>query len=128
MKYIKTFESNKRNEFKEFAIDLGYFLTLNTAKIQTFAKDEDSKKELKEMQEIMRKPLINGKTYTSLIDDLNTIILNPTFTSAFLLQCKKILEYIEPRIVKYVKDCDYKDKWLKMIDNMKQKYIAIVKN
>ena len=133
MKIIKTYknyilkESATRNEIADFLNDFGFFITMNLSKISSYSSDDNNKKELEEMQKNIRKPLINGKTYTELLNDMNIIINNPKYLSTMLSQIKSLLEYIEPRVDKYVDNGEIKNKWLKRIDDLKRKYIKIVK-
>lgn len=133
MKIIKTYknyilkESATRNEIADFLNDFGFFITMNLSKISSYSSDDNNKKELDEMQKNIRKPLINGKTYTELLNDMNIIINNPKYLSTLLSQIKSLLEYIEPRITKYVDDGEIKNKWLKRIEDLKSKYIKIIK-
>lgn len=133
MKIIKTYknyilkESATRNEIADFLNDFGFFITMNLSKISSYSSDDNNKKELEEMQKNIRKPLINGKTYTEMLNDMNIIINNPKYLSTLLSQIKSLLEYIEPRVDKYVDNGEIKNKWLKRIDDLKRKYIKIVK-
>ena len=133
MKIIKTYEnyilreSANRNEVVDFLNDFGFFISMNLSKITSYSSDNNNKKELEEMQKNIRKPLINGKTYTELLNDMNIIINNPKYLSTMLSQIKSLLEYIEPRVAKYVDNGEIKNKWLKRIDDLKRKYIKIVK-
>ena len=133
MKIIKTYEnyilreSATRNEVVDFLNDFGFFITMNLSKISSYSSDDNNKKELEEMQKNIRKPLINGKVYTELLNDMNIIINNPKYLSTLLSQIKSLLEYIEPRVAKYVDNGEIKNKWLKRIDDLKRKYIKIVK-
>ena len=133
MKIIKTYEnyilreSANRNEVVDFLNDFGFFITMNLSKISSYSSDDNNKKELEEMQKNIRKPLINGKVYTELLNDMNIIINNPKYLSTLLSQIKSLLEYIEPRVAKYVDNGEIKNKWLKRIEDLKRKYIKIVK-
>jgi hypothetical protein len=80
------------------------------------------------MQQSLRNSLINGKNYTELLNDINTIINNPKYLSSLLSQVKGLIEYIEPRINKYVIDNDYKKNWLDKIKKFKEKYLKIIKD
>ena len=52
---------------------------------------------------------------------------NPKMLSALLGQVRNLLEYIEPRLQKYLKDGEKKNIWLKKIDNFKRLYLEIIK-
>lgn len=121
-------ESMNKNEIIDFFNDFGFFITLNLSKVGTYAIDNNSKTELLNMQQSLRNPLINGKNYTELLNDINTIIKNPKYLSSLLSQVKGLIEYIEPRINKYVIDNEYKKNWLDKIKKFKEKYIKIIKD
>jgi hypothetical protein len=74
----------------------------------------------------LRKPLINGKSFTEITTDINSIIGNPKMLSGLFSQIRNLLVYIEPRIEKFVKDSDKKNIWLDKITNFKERYKNIV--
>lgn len=121
-------EALTRKEVIDFFLEFNFFLSLNLAKVQQEAKDSDSLTELNLMMQNIRKPLINGKNIFDLVKEINSIINNPKMLSALLNQVKNLLEYIEPRLEKYVKDGDKKNIWLKKIQNFKQIYLNIIKS
>ena len=123
---FKIYESLNKPDIMNFFNDFGYFLTLNLMKIQTYAIDDNAKTELGKMQNSLRSPLINGKNYAELLNDIDSIINNPKFLSLFLSQIKKLIEFIEPRIIKFVIDNDYKKNWLDKIQKFKQTYRNII--
>lgn len=130
---------NKINEavdakfVKDFLIDFGALMSLNFSQITKMGKDEKATNELKAMMERIRKPIINGQTYFEIIkDNINTIPNNPKLLSAILSQVKNFIEYIEPRVERFVKDgpatngVNYKESWLGRIKKIKEDYIKIV--
>lgn len=121
-------ESLTKKEVVDFFLDFNFFLSLNLTKVQQEAKDADSLNELNLMMQNTRKPLINGKNIFELVKEINSIANNPKMLSALLSQVKNLIEYIEPRIQKYVKDGDKKNIWFKKIDNFKKLYLEIIKN
>ena len=74
----------------------------------------------------LRKPLINGKSFTEITTDMNSIVSNPKMLSGLFSQIRDLLIYIEPRIQRFVKDSDKKDIWLDKITNFKERYKNIV--
>ncbi len=119
-------EGLTRREVIDFFLELNFFLSLNLSKVQQEALDADSLNELNIMMQNIRKPLINGKNIFELAKDINTIVNNPKMLSALLSQVKNIIEYVEPRIKKYVKDSDKKNIWLNKIANFKTGYLNII--
>ena len=120
-------EGLTRKEIIDFFLELGFFLSLNLAKVQQEAKDSNSLTELSLMMQTISKPLINGKNIFELNKEISSIVNNPKMLSALLGQVKNLIEYVEPRIKKYVKDSDKKNIWLKKIDNFKTIYLNIIK-
>lgn len=121
-------ESLTKKEVVDFFLEFNFFLSLNLTKVQQEAKDADSLNELNLMMQNTRKPLINGKNIFELVKEYNSIINNPKMLSVFLSQIKNLIEYVEPRLKKYIKDGDKKNIWLKKIDNFKKLYLEIIKN
>lgn len=136
MKNIKTFklfESANENFIKDFLTDFGVLISLNLSQITKMGKDQEATIELTNMMKEFRSPKINGMTYFDFIkDNINSICKNPKGLSSILNLIKGWLEYLEPRIIKYVKDgaapnvVDYKTKWLERISNLKKDYVKII--
>ena len=128
MKYLKLFEEHSdKQSVVSFLLDFGMFITLNLSKVENESIDEQSKSELSKMLSELRKPLINGKTFSELTLDINSIVNNPKILSGIFSQVRTLLIYIEPRIQKFVKDSDKKNIWLDKINSFKERYKNIVK-
>lgn len=104
----------------DFMHDVGLFLTLNTSHLHQYAKD---KVIINEIQQQFRKPVINGLTFTQLLND--PIIKNPKTIPHILNWIKLLFEYVEPRFQKYL-DENGKGKFLTRLENLKNKYTQIV--
>ncbi len=127
MRYLKLFEEhNNKQSIVSFLLDFGMFITMNLSKVESESKDELSKDELSKMLSELRKPLINGKSFTEITTDMNSIVSNPKMLSGLFSQIRDLLIYIEPRIQKFVKDSDRKNIWLDKIINFKERYKNIV--
>jgi hypothetical protein len=127
MKYLKLFEEhNNKQSIVSFLLDFGMFITMNLSKVESESKDVTSKDELSKMLSELRKPLINGKSFTEITTDMNSIVRNPKMLSGLFSQIRDLLIYIEPRIQKFVKDSDKKNIWLDKITNFKERYKNIV--
>ena len=74
----------------------------------------------------LRKPIINGMNYSELIKDVNILFNTPKMLSALLNKIREFLIYIEPRIERFVKDSEYKTKWLEKIQDFKIRYKNII--
>jgi hypothetical protein len=129
MKHIKTyklFESVNRKFVSDFLLDFGFMITMKFSQITKMGIDELATKELTSMMKRLREPLINGKKYTELIDNVNDLYKSPKLLSALFSQVRELLIYIEPRIEKFVVDGDVKDNWLRKIQELKEDYKKIV--
>ena len=129
MKHLKTykiFESVDRKFVSDFLLDFGFLISMKFSQITKMGIDEEATKELTSMMKRLREPLINGKTYFELIDNVNDLYKSPKLLSAFIGQIRELLIYIEPRIKKFVIEGDVKDNWLQKIEDFKDKYKQIV--
>lgn len=127
MRYLKLFEEhNNKQSVVSFLLDFGMFITMNLSKVESESKDSTSKDELSKMLSELRKPLINGKSFTEITSDVNSIVSNPKMLSGLFSQIRDLLIYIEPRIQKFVKDSDRKSIWIDKITNFKERYKNIV--
>ena len=129
MKHLKTykiFESVDRKFVSDFLLDFGFLISMKFSQITKMGIDEEATKELTYMMKRLREPLINGKTYFELIDNVNDLYKSPKLLSAFIGQIRELLIYIEPRIKKFVIEGDTKDNWLQKIEDFKDKYKQIV--
>lgn len=129
MKHLKTyriFESVNRKFVSDFLLDFGFLITLKFSQITKMGVDESATKELTFMMRNLRGPLINGKKYTELIDNVNDLYKNPRLLSALISQIRELLIYIEPRIKMLVVDGEVKDNWLEKIRELKESYKKIV--
>ncbi len=128
--FIKLYESNQVNRkyVNEFLSDFGFFITLNLSQVTKMGIDETSNNELNQMMLNLRKPIINGKSYVELIKDINTIYDNPRLVSEIVNKVREFLNYIEPRIIRFVSQSESKDNWLDKINNFKERYKIIIRN
>lgn len=129
MKYLKTyqlFESVNRKFVSDFLLDFGFMITMKFSQITKMGIDDLATKELTSMMKRLREPLINGKKYTELIDNVNDLYKSPKLLSALFSQVRELLIYIETRIEKFVVDGDVKDNWLQKIKELKEDYKKIV--
>lgn len=127
MRYLKLFEEHSdKQSVVSFLLDFGMFITMNLSKVENESIDTQSKIELSKMLSELRKPLLNGKTFSELTLDINSIVNNPKILSGLFSQIRTLLIYIEPRIQKFVKDSDRKNIWLDKINNFKERYKKII--
>jgi hypothetical protein len=126
---LKLSESLTRNDINSYLLDFGYFITLNLSKVQSEAIDQNAQIALKKMQERLRAPIINGKTFIDITDlnkTLKSELFKPEFIKGVLTQVRAFLPYIKQHIERFVKDGHYKTAWLLRIDNLEKGYINIV--
>lgn len=124
--YNNIFESVNKKSINDFMFDFGMLITMGFSQITKMGVDQKATDELSSMMKRLREPLINGKKYSEIIDDVNFLYKNPKILSAFIGQIRELLLYIEPRVKNYVKDCDVKDNWLGKIDKFKERYKEII--
>lgn len=118
--------SSDVKQYVELFNDLGTFLSLNTAHITQDAKDEQSKSELKTMQQQFRKPIVNGMGVSELTSEWpQKTLINPKVIPIVLKWIYEMLRYIEPRIEKYLRDDRKKDR-LDRLNQIKDKYRKVV--
>lgn len=115
-----------RNYVNNFLIDFGMLITLNLSQVTKMGIDSNSTNELNNMMLNLRKPIINGMNYSELIKDVNILFNTPKMLSALLNKIREFLIYIEPRIERFVKDSEYKTKWLEKIQDFKIRYKNII--
>ena len=115
-----------RNYVNNFLNDFGFLITLNLSHVTKMGIDSNSTTELNTMMSNLRKPIINGLNYFELIKDVNTLYNKPKLLSELLNKVREFLIYIEPRIVKFVKESEFKNKWLEKIEDLKTRYKNII--
>jgi hypothetical protein len=126
MKVRELFETTKDlKEYSSLLGDLAFFTSLNTSMIQQDANDNDSKEELKLMQQQFRKPILNGMTFHEVYDKPQ-VYNNPKVIPVLLKYEYDMINYIEPRIKKFVKQ-DKQQKYLNRLDSVKSKYKEQIK-
>lgn len=105
MRVSELFEADQLANYLAMCNDLGFFMTLNTSKLNSYGKDADGAKELSAMMAQFRKPILNGKTITDLLGELRMPTLkNPKVIPHILKWAYQFLSYVKPRIDKYCND------------------------
>ena len=117
-----------KNYVNSFFNDFGFLITLNFAHIAKMGIDQNSTNELTTMMSNLRKPIINGLNYIEITKDINELYNKPKLLSEVLNKIREFLIYIEPRIMKFVKEGEYKTKWLEKINDLKERYKHIISN
>jgi len=117
-----------KNYVNDFFNDFGFLITLNFSQITRMGIDQNSTNELNTMMSNLRKPIINGLNYIELTKDTNELYKKPRFLSELLNKIREFLIYIEPRIKKFVKEGEFKTKWLEKINDLKERYKYIISN
>jgi hypothetical protein len=129
MNYLKSFqlfESVNRKSLNNFLLDFGFLISLNFSQITKMGIDENATKELNLMMKRLRGPIINGKSYFELIDNIDSLCKSPKLLSALMSQIRELLIYIEPRVKKFVNQDPVKDSWISQLDSLKSRYKQIV--
>jgi len=118
-------ESVSQEYLIDFLNDFAFFISINLSNVVKMGNNDESTKELKSMMMRLRSPIMNGLNFFDIHKDLKKYI-GPKYISALLLQIRNLLNYIEPRINKLVKDSDYKKSWITKIDDLKNRYRKII--
>lgn len=127
MRYLELFENfSNKSYINTFLVDFGFFITLNLSQITKMGINDNATLELNKMMKTLRKPIINGNSYSEIIKDVNYLYSNPKLLSALFSIIRDFLLYIEPRIDRFVIDSDTKNQWLEKIRNFKQRYKNII--
>jgi hypothetical protein len=113
-------ENSNNKEIQTFMNDFGFFLYMNLSKIQNNSnKEKDSDTELNGILATSRKPLINGENFAEIIQN-NNYLKNPKLLSALFSQVEAMIDYIKPRIEKFVEKSNTKDIWLGKMKKFKE--------
>jgi hypothetical protein len=119
---FKLFEKEiSLSQYMDFINDVGMFLTLNTSHLSQYALDKNA---ITVIQQQFRKPVINGLTYTQLIND--PLVKNLKAIPYILNWIKLLFEYVEPRFENYLND-EGKTKFIGRLNVLKKKYTQLVK-
>jgi GNAT superfamily N-acetyltransferase len=110
--------------YDDLMANMGYFMSLNTVKIQQDAVDNDAQQALADMQQQFRKPILNGMSFFDVNRDLK-MSKNPKVAPILLKYVYDMLGYIEPRIKKYIKP-EQQGKYLDRLDQIKNDYRGAV--
>ena len=110
--------------YDDLMANMGYFMSLNTVKIQQDAVDSDAQQELANMQQQFRKPILNGMSFFDVNRDIK-MSKNPKVAPILLKYVYDMLGYIEPRIKKYIKP-EQQGKYLDRLNQIKNDYRGAV--
>jgi hypothetical protein len=128
IRYFKIYESCNKKQLIQFLIDLGFFFSINLSHVTKMAINTEAENELNKMQHYLNScKIINNKTFTEIMNHVQIDnIDDPKYISVLFHQIKRILEYVEPRIAKFVIDGDKKKFWLNKIKIFKNEYIKLI--
>lgn len=111
----------KKDNYLDLINDFGMFITLNASKLdQQILPDKE--KELADIWEALRKPIINGLNYSDFTTQYATKLSDATISKTLISQIYNFLQYIEPRLVIFKED----SAWVKRFESIKNKYINLV--
>jgi len=110
--------------YDDLMANMGYFMSLNTVKIQQDAVDSNAQQELANMQQQFRQPILNGMSFFDVNRDIK-ISKNPKVAPILLKYVYDMLGYIEPRIKKYIKP-EQQGKYLDRLNQIKDDYRGAV--
>jgi hypothetical protein len=110
--------------YDDLMANMGYFMSLNTVKIQQDAIDSDAQQELANMQQQFRKPILNGMSFFDVNRDIK-ISKNPKVAPILLKYVYDMIGYIEPRLKTYIKP-EQQGKYLDRLNQIKNDYRAAI--
>jgi hypothetical protein len=110
--------------YDDLMANMGYFMSLNTVKIQQDAVNNDAQQALADMQQQFRKPILNGMSFFDVNRDPK-MSKNPKVAPILLKYVYDMIGYIEPRIKKYIKP-DQQGKYLDRLSQIKDDYRAAI--
>ncbi len=111
----------KKDNYLDLINDFGMFITLNASKLdQQILPGKE--KELADIWEALRKPIINGLNYSDFTTQYATKLSDATISKTLISQIYNFLQYIEPRLVIFKED----SAWVKRFESIKNKYINLV--
>jgi len=127
MKLNTLFEATKDLKgYIDMLNEVAFFVTLNTAKLNTYGKDSASTKELEDMMKQFRKPVLNGKTLTDLLGEIGlSTVKNPKVIPHLLKWTYQFLQYVSPRIDKFCNE-QGKQMFSKRLKQISDQYRKVV--
>jgi hypothetical protein len=106
--------------YDDLMANMGYFMSLNTVKIQQDAVDSAAQQELANMQQQFRKPILNGMSFFDVNRDVK-LSKNPKVAPILLKYVYDMIGYIEPRLKTYIKP-EQQGKYLDRLNQIKDDY------
>ena len=128
MRLETLFEATKDLKgYIEMLNEIMWFTTLNTAKLNTYGKDEAANKELEAMMKQFRSPILNGKKIGDLMNEVGLVtVKNPKVIPHLLKWTYQFLQYVTPRIDNFCNDQGKQmfGKRIKQITDLYKKTVA----
>jgi len=116
-------ENVDKATINKFLSDFGMLTTLNLAKVQSYAKTDEAKNKLAEMQRTLN--TFTSKYFDVIDPTKNTELYKPETLSKIIGKVGEYINYIKPYIEQFVKDSDTKDAWLAKIKDLSDTYLKI---
>lgn len=113
----------KKDTYQDLVNDFGLFITLNASRLDQQILEGKSK-ELSELMQTLRKPIINGLNYSDFTFKYFNKLSEPEISKALITQIYNFIKYIEPRLDIFKNDSS----WVKRFYEIKNKYINLVSN
>ena len=107
--------------YLELVNDVSMLFSLNAARLdQQIIPGKEA--ELDELQKVLRKPIINGLSYSDFTAQFATRLTDPLISKSVITQIYNFLVYIEPRLVIFKND----SVWVKRFTDVRRKYTELV--
>ncbi len=112
----------EREPYLDLINDFGVFISLNAVALDTQIIP-GKEKELLELRQVLRKPVINGQTFTEFLSNNHQSLTKPQVAEALISQIYNFLLYIEPGLSIFTTDAA----WPKRFNVIKEKYSKLVR-
>ena len=120
MKIKELLESTDLTGYVNMLNDVAMFITLNTSMIQQYAVDSNAKEKLREMQQELKNPVLNGMNFVELHSKPQVYKMKNVIPY-ILRYIYNLIKYVEPRIQRYVQP-QHLPKFMDRLNSIKQQY------
>lgn len=113
----------KKDKYLDLVNDFGFFITLNASKLEQQI-NPGKEKDLLEIREVLRKPIINGLNYGDFTSQFAIRLVEPEISKTLISQIYNFLQYLEPRLDIFKKDAQ----WVLRFQEIRKKYVDLAQS
>lgn len=99
--FLKEEHDLSQSGYVELLGEVAMFITLNTSHIQSYAADEESKLQLRDMQKNLKNPVLNGMNFIEIYAD-PLIYKRKSAVPVLLRYIYNLIKYVKPRIERFI--------------------------